>query len=173
MIFYTYVDRFDRKVSDSKNKPDEIFTNAGESIGIEYEYRTKEGIKNLVPCGKFDRQELIESYADECDVVKTIQKFIAGDTSVINPNKGTYGDFTNMPKTYAELYDHLEMCKKVFDSMPAKIKEEFDNSVESFWTQFGTERFDEVFDKFNGIESEKTNTIVEDVKESEVMINAE
>ena len=39
MIFYTYVDRFDRKVSSSKKKPPEIYTDCGENIGIEYEYR--------------------------------------------------------------------------------------------------------------------------------------
>ena len=71
MIFYTYVDRFDRRVSDSKNKPEEIFTNSGESIGITYEYRTKEGIKSLVPSGKVDRQEYIESFADDSDIEVT------------------------------------------------------------------------------------------------------
>lgn len=167
MIFYTYVDRFDRRISDSKNKPEEIFSNHGEAIGITYEYRTKEGIKSLVPSGKVDRQEFIESFADDCDIVKQIRRFLDGDVSVMNPNTGTYGDFTNTPKTYAEMFDRLEMCKKVFDEMPAGIKEEFDNSAESFWTQFGSDRFNDVFDKFNKVDNEKENIPVAPI-ESEV-----
>ena len=165
MRFFTYTDRFDRKVSESKNKPDEIFTNDGESIGITYEYRTKKGIKELCPCGKVDRQEYIESFAGDCNIVNKIQKFLAGDLNIINPYDGMYGDFTNMPKTYAEMYERIQVCKNVFDSMSTEIKEKFDNSVEKFWSEFGSDKFNEIFSS-NKIESEKTEPIVEsEVKE--------
>lgn len=170
MICYSKIDRFERKSDFYKgNKPKEIFTDSGEYIGLTYEYRVIDGIKSLVPTGKVNRQEIISSYGDAQDINNMICKFLSGDTSVMNPNSGAYGDFTNCPTTYAELFDHVQKCKNVFDSMPVGIKEKFDNSYESFWSQFGSDKFNDIFNEFNHIEVEKTEPIVE----SEVKVNAE
>lgn len=154
MIYYSYIDRFERKLGNKKNNEvKEIFSECGSAIGKSYEYKIVEGKKMLVPNGEVNRQDLIDSFALEGDVVYQIQRFLDGDTSVMNPSEGTYGDFTGFPKTYAELFQRVQDCKNVFDSMPADIKKEFDNSYERFWDEFGSKRFDEVFNKFNDVES--------------------
>lgn len=148
MIFATKISRFERK-SDHKKKIDDFYSCAGEPVGITYEYNFIDGIKTLVPSGEVDRQSIIDSYAVSQDINVMINKFLQGDSSVLNPSSGQYGDFTNCPSTYAELFDHVQKCKNVFDSMPAEIKEKFDNSYEVFWSQFGSERFDAIFKDFN------------------------
>lgn len=169
MIFYSYVDKLERKIkSDNDKKIPDYFSDPGVEVGITYEYRTKDGIKNLVPSGKVNYQEIIDSYAESCDIDLIIQKFINGDTSVINPYSGVYGDFTNVPKTYAEMFDRVQICKNVFDSLPANVKEEFDNSYESFWSNFGNERFEKVFGNVNN-----DVEVSEPIKESEVEVDAE
>ena len=168
MIYETKISRMERRCSKKKNIK-ELFSNSGERIGKTYEYKTIDGIKNLVPNGEVDRQELIDSFALSQDINYMISKFLNGDTSVLNPSEGNYGDFTNFPTTYAELFDRVQICKNVFESMPAEIKKEFDNSAESFWTQFGSERFDKIFDDFNNVSTVEN---VENINEREVVDNA-
>lgn len=153
MIFATKITRFERK-SDHKKNIEEFSSCCGDPVGITYEYKYIDGIKLLVPSGEVDRQAFIDSYADSQDINVMINKFLQGDSSVLNPSSGQYGDFSNCPSTYAELFDHVQKCKNVFDSMPVEVKEKFDNSYEVFWTQFGSDRFDEIFKDFNnGINS--------------------
>lgn len=170
MIYYSYIDRFERKiVSDKDKKIKEVYSVSGEPIGDTYEYKVIDGIKTLVPTGKVNRQEYIESFAEAQDINNIIKRFLDGDTDAINPQSGFYGDFTNYPRTYAELFDRLQQCENVFNSMPSEIKEKFDNSVEKFWSQFNTESFNKVFSEYN---NEKIDVKPIDNKESEVK-NAE
>lgn len=171
MIYYSYIDRFERKLKSSKNnKVSEIFSNAGTSEGNTYEYQFIDGIKSLVVNGKTSYQDLIDSFAESQDINVMISKFLNGDTSVLNPAVGTYGDFRNLPDNYADLFTRVQQCKNIFDSLPVDIKESFDNSAESFWTQFGNDRFNEVFDKFLANDSA---SVADVSKESEVVDNAE
>lgn len=153
MIFYTKFDRISRKSSDVKKKVKDVFTDCGKDVGLTYAYKLVDGKKTLVPDGEVNRQEYIESFHEAQDINVMIAKFLNGDTSVLNPNTGIYGDFTDAPTTYAEIFDRVEQCKKVFDSMPAEIKAKFDNSYESFWSQFGDDYFNQVFDDFNNVPS--------------------
>ena len=160
MIYYSYIDRFERKI-DSDNKKDikEIFAVAGNPIGEVYEYQLVNDIKQLVPCGETDRQAIIDSYAESTDINNIIERFLNGDEAVVNVTRGTYGDFRNTPKTYAEMFQRMQDCENIFNSLPADIKEKFDNSVEKFWSNFGNDNFNEIFNSF-------VNPI-EDIKEKE------
>lgn len=171
MIFATKITRMERK-SDIKRNTDDFYSQKGESDGITYEYQFIDGIKTLVPSGKVNRQDLIDSFAESQDINIIISKFLQGDTSVLNPNTGQYGDFTNCPETYAELFNRVEHCKSVFDSMPVEIKEQFDNSYEVFWTQFGSERFDGIFKSYEKYPDQVSDNLL-DVEKTSVVTPTE
>lgn len=58
--------------------------------------------------------------------------------------RGVYGDFRNMPSTYAEMVSRLNECRAVFEALPVDIKEQFDNNPDVFWSEYGTERFNNI-----------------------------
>lgn len=114
-----------------------------------YEYQIdKSGVKKLV---KTDRKEnvydKIQADYDSTDINKLMLRFSLGETDVINQKDVFYGDVTNMPTTYAELFDRVEECKRVFDALPADLKSEFGNSYEVFFTEFNNDE-KSISDKF-------------------------
>lgn len=160
----SYFDRMDA------NKRKSFVSCSGSHIMTIYEYRFVDGIKQLVPSGKTDTQELIDSFAESADINNIIVRFLNGDESVINKVVGTFGDFRDCPTTYAEMFDRIQKCENLFNSMPVEIKEKFDNSYEKFWSSFGSEYFDDVFKSYN---TSSIETPIEDlVIEKEVATDA-
>lgn len=57
------------------------------------------------PAGFMDIQEKIESYRDECDIYKILQKVIvSNDTSFLNRKVGTFADLANLPDNFNDLH---------------------------------------------------------------------
>lgn len=140
---------FEMLCPDKKSKIPSYDSVCGEEFITTYEYDVVDGIKMLVPTGEHDIQSQIDSYKDSQDINNIIARFLNGDTSVINPVHGTYGDFSNVPTTYAELFSHVQKCENVFNNLPADIKERFDNSYSKFWSDFGSDSFNAIFDEYN------------------------
>lgn len=170
-----FISYFDRLCPSTKTKVPEFNSVVGSRFMPTYQYDVVDGVKTLVESGEVDLQAEIDSYADAQDINNIIARFLNGDTSVINPKSGTYGDFTNVPETYAELFSRVQHCENVFNSLPVDIREKFDNSYQKFWSDFGSSEFDAVFDEYNsqfGKQDAEGVGISEDVKtpvkESEV-----
>ena len=146
MKFESY---FDKLFPSSKAKVSEFHTCPGERFITTYEYDVIDGIKMLVPSGEHDIQLEIDSFEESQDINNIIARFLNGDTSVLNPKSGVYGDFTHCPKTYAEMFSHVQKCENIFNNLPVEIKEKFDNSYQKFWSDMGTDSFDNVFSEYN------------------------
>ncbi len=132
---------FDTKYTRMENSK-EFVSNSGSEYLTLYEYRiSKDGVKNLVPCGKKNIQELIDASLDSVDINILMEKFINGDNTALDRVKGVYMDCRNMPETYAELFDRNERCRELFDALPTEIKEKFNNSYTEFWSSYGSETF--------------------------------
>ena len=83
--------------------PNSFSTNPGDRYHTIYSPKIKQnGIIQLVESGKEDIQEMIDSFRDSTDMAFIVNRLMAGDTSVLNQAPAMYGDFTDMPKTYAE-----------------------------------------------------------------------
>lgn len=117
----------------------------------EYEYRVdKKGVKELVKKDtKINVQDKIQADYPSTDINLLMKRFALGDTSAIDINKGFYGDFTDMPKTYAELFDRVEAAKAYFDELPADLKAMFDNSYTQFYSEMDSKGFIDKIDKYN------------------------
>lgn len=133
-----------------------------------YEYKDVNGKKELVKNGcKTNVYDLIQSHRLETDINTIIARFLNGDPNVLNKAAGTYGDFTVMPKTYAELYARLQECENIFNKLPVEVRAEFGHSASKFWSEYGNEHFTNTFSKYFGRDTVDSSTVPVDEKGEE------
>lgn len=118
-----------------------------------------DGTIELKESGKENLQEYIDSFAEECDINVIVAKFAAGDIGVLNQRVGTFGDFTKLPKTFAEMLQLQIDSKKYFDGLPVEIKQMFNNDCNQFFAQTGTKEWYEIMNSMYP-QNEKTEDIV-------------
>lgn len=128
-----------------------IFTEAGQPYLEEYTYKLdKSGHKILVKSGeKTDVYARIQADRDSCDINILMQRFINGDSSAIEINKGAYIDTRDLPKNMFEVYEKGLEAEQYFDSLPVELREMFDNSATVFFTEIGEKSFDEKVSQYN------------------------
>lgn len=120
----------------------DIYSESGSNIEILYTPHVNEdGSIDLIESGKKDIQEEIQSYLESCDINVIISRVLNGESELLNQRKAMYGDFTNMPKTYAEMLQLQINSKQLFDALPIDVKEKFDNDVNKFFASAGTEEW--------------------------------
>lgn len=137
----------------------DIYTEKGESIKVTYSSKVNDdGTIELIPSGKEDWQAYIGSFADECDINTIVARFVNGDVNALSVRNGVYGDFTEMPKTYAEMLQLQIDAQNQFNSLPLDIKEKFNNDFNQFIATAGSEEWLNKlgFDLNNYIEKEQT-----------------
>lgn len=135
---------------DVYEKRKRIYSEIGSPEVETYSYQFDEnGVKDLLPTGKTENiQDMIQSYADSCDINILMKRFSLGDESVLEQVQGFYADVRNFPTTYAELYQRLEDCNNMFMSLKPEVRELFNNSVSEFFSTYGTEEFNYKIKKF-------------------------
>lgn len=104
-----------------------------------------DGKEVLVAVGEHDIYPEIQSHAKSVDINEIILRHQRGDIDVLAQRAGLYGDFTNMPTSYAELYQSVLDAQAYFDSLPLDIRQKFDHSFSKFFTSIGTPEFNAVF----------------------------
>lgn len=117
-------------------KCEKIIPTYGKEVG-------KDGKVQIVETGKTNIYEKIQASKDETLVYNILDRFNAGDVSVLNQRQGTYGDFTEMPKTLAEAQQTLIDAEKYFYSLPLEVRKEFDHSVSEFLHSAGEGKLSE------------------------------
>lgn len=92
----------------------------------------EDGEIELIPSGKEDLYASIQSHKDSCDIHVLLARYRNGDVDALSRVQGAYGDFTEMPGTYAELLNALIAGENYFNSLPVEVKEKFGHSFEKF-----------------------------------------
>lgn len=122
-----------------------FISNPGSKIVADYGLVTGEDGSTFVGVvGEKNLDAIIQSNKDTGNVALLVAKYNAGDDEALNRVRGVYGDFRNMPTTYAEMVSRLNECRAVFEALPVDIKEQFDNNPDVFWSEYGTERFNNI-----------------------------
>lgn len=122
-----------------------FISNPGSKIVADYGLVTAEdGTTSVGVVGEKNLDAIIQSNKDTGNVALLVAKYNAGDDEALNRVRGVYGDFRNMPATYAEMVSRLNECRTVFEALPVDIKEQFDNNPDVFWSEYGTERFNNI-----------------------------
>lgn len=97
------------------------------------------GAIDLIQDGMINIYDQIQSHKDSCDVNLMIKRFENGDlTALGTPRDPVYMDVTDMPKTYAELYQKVIDAKNEFNSLPLDLREKFDFDPDKYISQLGT-----------------------------------
>lgn len=107
-----------------------------------------------------DTDEIINSQAPATRIENIMARIQAGDINLLNQKKGFYGDFTNMPKTYAEMLDLMHKGEEFFNKLPVEVKEQYNNDFGQFFANF-----DEAIKKLTPQQAEKAEEIIEEKTE--------
>lgn len=141
--------------------PNKFVTNPGDKYHILYSpVVNSDGTINLIESGKDDIQEMIDSYREQTDMSYILQAMANGDTSVLSHKQPMYGDFTDMPKTYAQALQMVIDAETQFNKLPLDIRNKFDNDYKQWFAQAGS---DEWFKKMDY--KEESPDVSRDIKE--------
>lgn len=121
-----------------KEKPPRRAQHPGNRFEKQYAERyTETGHPYLVEVGEHDNYESIQSYKDECDINLILQRYAAGDTSMMRPD-AQYIDTSELPSSYHEMYNLIKAQEEKFNALPAAIKQKFENNFRVWASMAGT-----------------------------------
>lgn len=124
------------RVSDTKK----FVTCPGNKVHVTYSTKVLDnGIIRLVPSGKENIQDKINSFRDSCDISFILSRLAMGDASVISQKSMTFGDFTKVPKSYAEALQIVIDAEKQFYELPLKTRNLFDNDYKQWFASAGSD----------------------------------
>lgn len=85
----------------------------------------------LKKVGETDQQALIQSFADQCDVNRIVQRFEAGDSSVLGRVQGLYADVSGYPTDAVSLMNLGAIATSAWDSLTLEEQTKY-GSMEAF-----------------------------------------
>lgn len=97
----------------------------------------EKGHPYLVKDGETNVYEIIQSHKEECDINLMMQRYAAGDVSIVRQD-AKYIDTSNLPTTIHEYFNLMNAQREKFDALPVAIKQAFDNSFEVWASTSGT-----------------------------------
>lgn len=143
-------------------------SNCGEKYVYNYVYSYNDlGEKVLIKDGKSNIYDIIQSHKDDNNLLRLFNRYLAGDSSVFDANKGIYIDTTELPTSYDELQNSLLEIRKKFNSSPIDLKNVFDNDFNKFVVSVKNNEvmnkiksFPDVFNKYfsSSVDNVNTNT---------------
>lgn len=92
----------------------------------------EDGNVQLTESGREDLYASIQSHKDSCDIHVLLQRYADGDVDALTRVQGSFGDFTSMPSSYAELLNALIAGETYFNSLDVETRAKFDHSFEKF-----------------------------------------
>ena len=92
----------------------------------------RDGVMHLEQAGTEDLYASIQSHKDSCDIYVILGRYQAGDVSALSKVQGLYGDFTQVPKTFAEALNVMIAAESYFDSLPVEEKAKYNNSFHQY-----------------------------------------
>lgn len=108
-----------------------VTSNPGSSEHILYTAQFDEhGHFELVESGVEDVYDMIQSHKDSTDIHQILRRFENGDVNALNKVQGVFADVTEMPKTYAEMLNHIIAGKNAFMDLPVETRAKFGHSFE-------------------------------------------
>lgn len=90
------------------------------------------GVLYLEPSGQHDLYGEIQSHRDSVDIHVLLARYRNGDESALERIQGAYGDFTSMPKTFAEALNTMIAAEQYFKSLPVDVRAKFGHDFNQF-----------------------------------------
>lgn len=110
----------------------------GSKFHIRYEGQLQDnGELKLIEVGRDDIQEMIEADRIKTELSVILDKFNAGDVSVLHRYNPMYADISGIPKSLIEAQNMLDSLRADFDMLPISIKEKFHNDYYKWIGSYG------------------------------------
>lgn len=106
----------------------------------------EDGKRELRKSGEYNLYAEIQSYKDSVSIDYILARFMNGDETALSRAQGIYGDFTDMPKTLAELQQRVIDAEDLFNSLPLDIREQYNFSASEFFAQLDSDKTKAIFD---------------------------
>lgn len=111
----------------------DIAQNPGSPVKVLYAPKyDQNGIWHLEEIGKHDLYGEIQSHAASVDIHVLLAMYQNGDIGALARVQGAYGDFTQMPTTFAEALNTLLAAEQYFDGLPKDVRAGFNNDFHQF-----------------------------------------
>lgn len=116
--------------------------------GMKYTYKMHvddDGKRELKKSGEYNLYADIQSYKDSVSIDYILTRFVNGDETALSRVQGIYGDFTEMPKTMAELQQRVIDAEHLFNSLPLDIRAQYNHSASEFFAQLDSDKTKAIF----------------------------
>ncbi len=121
-------------------------SNVGSGMKDTYKMHVDEdGKRELRKSGEFNQYAEIQSYKDSVSIDYILSRFVNGDETALSRVQGIYGDFTEMPKTMAELQQRIIDAEDLFYQLPLDIRSQYNHSPSEFYAQLDSEKTKNIF----------------------------
>lgn len=90
------------------------------------------GVMSLMETGVHDLYAEIQSHADSVDIHVILERFAKGDPGALSRVQGAYGDFTQMPRTFAEALNTFVAAEQYFLGLPLDVRASFGHDFRQF-----------------------------------------
>lgn len=90
------------------------------------------GVMELIQTGTEDLYDFIQSFKESVDIHVILDRYRRGDVNALSRVQGAYGDFTTVPKTYAEALNALISAENYFNGLPLEVRAKFGHSFQQF-----------------------------------------
>ncbi len=152
-------------------------SNPGSGMKDTYKMHVDEnGKRELKKSGEYNLYADIQSYKDSVSIDYILTRFVNGDETALSRVQGIYGDFTEMPRTMAELQQRVIDAEHLFDSLPLEIRAQYNHSASEFFAQLDSDKTKAIFAPPDTAKETVVDQVVTDViknnPESEVSLNA-
>lgn len=121
-------------------------SNVGSGMKDTYKMHVDEdGKRELRKSGEFNQYAEIQSYKDSVSIDYILSRFVNGDETALSRAQGIYGDFTEMPKSMAELQQRIIDAEDLFYQLPLDIRAQYNHSPSEFYAQLDSEKTKNIF----------------------------
>lgn len=135
-----------RKFPTLFDKPTRVHCNSGNAMKRLYKPVVQDdGVVDLVDAGQESLYDYIQSWKDSVDINVIMARYANGDVDALSKVQGAYGDFTQFPKTYAEVLNRVIQGKHMFALLPLAVRERYNHDFSQFIAAMDTPDFWEQF----------------------------
>lgn len=139
-------------------------SNPGSGMKDTYKMHVDEnGKRELKKSGEYNLYADIQSYKDSVSIDYILTRFANGDETALSRVQGIYGDFTQMPRTMAELQQRVIDAEHLFDSLPLDIRAQYNHSASEFFAQLDSDKTKAIFAPPDSAKQDVVDTVVADV----------
>lgn len=88
-----------------------------------------DGCGTLEQVGERRSYELIQSYKQETDINYLVQRYMSGDTSVLQRVQGLYTDISEAPESLIEAQERMKTAERIFNTLPKEAAQAVGNAA--------------------------------------------